>query len=146
MPGTATKRKRPTTRRTRKNGADKISVGCLFSAIGGFTAAFQQAGARVLWANEKDANAVKTFRHNFPGVASIHKPIENLTVEGDGLKPVDVLTAGFPCQPFSIAGMKKGFDDDRGTLFLHIIRLLREFGADKPMYHVVIKARRIQVI
>ncbi|MEI8212370.1 MAG: DNA (cytosine-5-)-methyltransferase [Planctomycetota bacterium] len=51
---------------------------------------------------------------------------------GDELESVDVLTAGFPCQPFSVAGLKKGFEDDRGTLFLHIIRLIHEFGAAKP--------------
>ncbi len=114
------------------NRSAKMTVGCLFSAIGGFTASFEQAGATVLWANEKDDNAVKTFRHNFPSVRSIHKPVEELTVKGDQLEPVDILTAGFPCQPFSVAGMKKGFDDDRGTLFLDIIRLLNEFGKHKP--------------
>lgn len=125
-------------KRTRKtNGVvptkgKATTVGCLFSAIGGFTAAFRQAGAVALWANEKDNNAVATFRHNFPDVESIHKPIEQVTVKGDGLSPVDILTAGFPCQPFSIAGEKQGFDDDRGTLFLHITRLLSEFGKDRP--------------
>lgn len=109
-----------------------MTVGCLFSAIGGFTAAFTQAGAEVLWANEKDENAVKTFRHNFPDVRSIHKPVEAVTVKEDKLQPVDILTAGFPCQPFSIAGMKKGFDDERGSLFLDIIRLIKEFGTNKP--------------
>lgn len=98
----------------------------------GFAAAFQQAGANVSWANEKDESAVKTFRHNFPQIDCLHKPVEELTVSSDDLCPVDVLTAGFPCQPFSVAGMKKGFADDRGILFLEIIRLLREFGSDKP--------------
>jgi DNA (cytosine-5)-methyltransferase 1 len=45
---------------------------------------------------------------------------------------VDVLTGGFPCQPFSIAGEKKGFHDERGLVFLHIIRLINEFGPKKP--------------
>jgi DNA (cytosine-5)-methyltransferase 1 len=58
--------------------------------------------------------------------------VEELCVAKDGLEPVDVLTAGFPCQPFSAAGEKRGFDDERGTLFLHIIRILREFGRHKP--------------
>lgn len=120
-----------TTLRGRGAG-NTVKVGCLFSAIGGFNASFKQAGAKVLWANEKDENAVKTFRHNFPEVRLVHKPVEDVTVKGDQLTPVDVLTAGFPCQPFSIAGMKKGFDDDRGTLFLEIIRLIKEFGEEKP--------------
>ena len=92
----------------------KVKVGCLFSAMGGFAAAFEQANAKVVWANEKDKCAVQTFRHNFPKVNCVHKPIENLSVKKDSLEAVDVLTAGFPCQPFSVAGLKQGSDDDRG--------------------------------
>lgn len=96
------------------------TVGSLFAAIGGFCKAFEQAGAAVLWANEKDRFARDTFAANFPHVRHVHKPVEDLSVKGDRLDPVDVLTAGFPCQPFSAAGEKKGFSDDRGMLFLHI--------------------------
>ncbi len=110
----------------------KITVGCLFAAIGGFCKAFQQHGATVLWANEKDRFAAETFRLNFPDIRYIEKPVEELSVHGDRLPPVDVLTAGFPCQAFSIAGEKRGFDDPRGLLFLHIIRIVREFGQNKP--------------
>jgi DNA (cytosine-5)-methyltransferase 1 len=109
-----------------------IKVGCLFAAIGGFCKAFQMSGARVLWANERDRFARDTFVLNFPQVRHIHKPIQDLSVAGDTLEPVDVLTAGFPCQPFSVAGDKLGFQDERGTLFLHIIRLIEEFGRKKP--------------
>jgi DNA (cytosine-5)-methyltransferase 1 len=45
---------------------------------------------------------------------------------------VDVLTAGFPCQPFSVAGTKLGFNDERGRSFFEIMRLIREFGNDRP--------------
>ena len=107
-------------------------VGCLFAAIGGFCKAFQQSGADVIWANEKDHFARDTFVENFPEVRHIHKPIEQLSVSGDELEEVDILTGGFPCQPFSIAGQKKGLDDTRGMLFLHIIRLLKEFKLRKP--------------
>ena len=112
----------------------QIKVGSLFAAIGGFARAFQLAGARPLWANEKDKFAAETFKLNFAGsgVNYIHKPVEELTVKGDSLEPVDILTAGFPCQPFSIAGDKLGFTDERGLLFLDIIRLIREFGPKKP--------------
>lgn len=110
----------------------RFTVGCLFAAIGGFCRAFQAAGATVAWANEKDRYAKETFTLNFPKVRFIHKPIEELSVEDNALRPVDVLTAGFPCQPFSVAGDKLGFKDERGSLFLHIIRLIREFGPDKP--------------
>src|ERR1700674_3359700 len=107
-------------------------IGCLFVAIGGFCRAFQEVGARVVWANEKDRYAAETFRLNFPEIRLIQKPIEGLTAEEDCLDPVDVLTAGFPCQPFSVAGEKRGFKDERGLLFLHVIRLIKEFGRDKP--------------
>ena len=108
------------------------TVGSLFAAIGGFCRAFQDVGATVLWANEKDKFATKTFVENFPQVRHFHKPIEQLSVGGDALQPVDILTAGFPCQPFSCAGERRGFADERGMLFLHIIRLIREFGASRP--------------
>jgi DNA (cytosine-5)-methyltransferase 1 len=121
--------------RNEKNGQlnhKPTHVGCLFAAIGGFCKAFEQVGARVLWANEKDQFAKTTFAANFPHIRYIHKPVEDLTVIEDRLEPVDVLTAGFPCQPFSCAGEKLGFNDERGMLFLHIIRIIREFGKNKP--------------
>lgn len=109
-----------------------VTVGSLFAAIGGFCRAFEQAGATVLWANEKDHFAHDTFVANFPHVRHLCKPVGEVSVAGDGLEPVDVLTAGFPCQPFSAAGEKRGFDDERGLVFLDIIRLLREFGPARP--------------
>jgi DNA (cytosine-5)-methyltransferase 1 len=126
MPGNKQRKQAPDFRR--------FTVGSLFAAIGGFCKAFQLAGATVLWANEKDKFAAETFGANFAdsGINYVHKPVENLTVAGDRLEPVDILTAGFPCQPFSVAGDKLGFQDERGLLFLHIIRLIREFGSDKP--------------
>lgn len=60
------------------------------------------------------------------------KSIEDLSVIGDDLQAVDVLTAGFPCQPFSVAGAKLGFDDNRGRAFFEIIRLIGEFGDARP--------------
>ena len=108
------------------------TVGCLFAAIGGFCRAFQQQGATVLWATDKDKFAAQTFKLNFPKVQYIVKSVEELSVCRDQLAPVDILTAGFPCQAFSIAGEKRGFDDPRGLLFLHIIRIIKEFGSKKP--------------
>src|ERR1700723_556237 len=110
----------------------RFTVGCLFAAIGGFCRAFEEAGATIRWSNENDRFASETFRLNFPHVPCVEKGIEGLSVRGDRLEPVDVLTAGFPCQPFSVAGEKLGFQDERGLLFLHIIRIIREFGKSKP--------------
>ena len=122
-----------TRKKTPGSPVPEVTVGCLFAAIGGFAKAFQQSGATILWANEKDKFASETFRANFPTVRHIHKPVEQVTVGGDKLPPVDIITAGFPCQPFSAAGEKKGFEDKaRGMVFLDIIRLLGEFGRKKP--------------
>ncbi len=117
-----------------KQDNSRYKVGSLFAAIGGFCKAFQLAGGVPIWANEKDKFAAQTFRFNFAesGINYIHKPVEELSVEGDSLQPVDILTAGFPCQPFSVAGVQLGFKDERGMLFMHIIRLIREFGENKP--------------
>lgn len=100
--------------------------------MGGFCLAFANEGFSVVWANEKDRFAVETYGHNFQATTMHHKPIEDLSVNGDDLAPVDVLTAGFPCQPFSKAGVKLGFDDERGRAFFEIIRLIREFGNERP--------------
>jgi DNA (cytosine-5)-methyltransferase 1 len=100
--------------------------------MGGFAKAFQSVGGNVLWVNEKDKFASKTFRLNFPNVRHIEKPIEELSVTEDDLAAVDILTAGFPCQPFSVAGEKLGFEDHRGQLFFEIIRILNEFGKRRP--------------
>lgn len=100
--------------------------------MGGFCLAFSKEGFEVAWANEKDNFAAQTYAANFPSTKLYHKPIQDLSVIGDDLTPVHVITAGFPCQPFSVAGAKAGFDDDRGKTFFDIIRLLREFGDDRP--------------
>jgi DNA (cytosine-5)-methyltransferase 1 len=87
---------------------------------------------QIAWANEKDHFAVQAYRQNFPDTVLSDKSIEEFSVVGEELKPVDVLTAGFPCQPFSVAGAKLGFDDSRGRSFFDIVRLIREFGKERP--------------
>ena len=77
--------------------------------MGGFCLAFAQEGFEVAWANEKDNFAAQTYAANFPATTLHHKPIQELSVLADDLASVDVLTAGFPCQPFSVAGAKMGF-------------------------------------
>jgi DNA (cytosine-5)-methyltransferase 1 len=81
---------------------------------------------------KKTSFATSTFSLNFPDVRCIEKDVLDLSVHCDNLEPVEILTAGFPCQPFSVAGEKLRFQDERGLLFLHIIRIIREFGRNKP--------------
>jgi DNA (cytosine-5)-methyltransferase 1 len=115
-----------------QNIRSAVKVGSLFAAIGGFAHAFKLEGASPVWANEVDRFAAMTFEHNLPNVRMLRKNVEMLHVFDDALEPVDVLTAGFPCQPFSVAGEKRGLQDERGILFLQIVRIIREFGAKRP--------------
>lgn len=97
-----------------------VTVGSLFAGIGGIDLAFAQAGADIFWANEIDHHACETYRLNSGA---------DLT-EGDvrDFHPyhTEIVTAGFPCQPFSIAGLRRGFDDPRGTMFFEVLRVIRE--------------------
>lgn len=109
-----------------------IKVGSLFAGIGGFCKAFELEGCKTVWANDNDKYVKETYEVNFQN-RFILKSIEELSVQKDNLSPVTILTAGFPCQPFSIAGKRKGFDDKRGNLFFEIIRLVEEFNRkDRP--------------
>lgn len=102
----------------------KFTVGGLFSGVGGIELAFEKAGCDVIWANEIDQNACETYKLNHKDTQLIEKDIKK--VNAIDLKYVDILTAGFPCQPFSLAGHRKGFNDERGQLFFDFVRLLKE--------------------
>lgn len=99
-----------------------MRVGSLFSGIGGIDLGFIQAGHKIVWANEIDKDACKTYRYNFPNNKLIEDDIRN--INADKLDEIDILTAGFPCQSFSIMGYQKGFNDPRGNLFFDIIRII----------------------
>ncbi len=109
-----------------------FTVASLFAGIGGFCQAFKNADFEIKWANELDNFAATTYKENFPEVKLFKKSITDLSVAGDKLESTDILTAGFPCQSFSVAGTKKGFNDPRGKLFFEIVRLLNEFGDERP--------------
>jgi len=99
----------------------KYSVADLFAGVGGVALGFQNAGFDLKWANEIDKDACFTYKSNFK-----HKIIEDdiKKLKNLNLEKVEVITAGFPCQAFSIAGNRKGFEDDRGNLFFEIMDLL----------------------
>lgn len=101
-----------------------MKVCSLFSGIGGIDLAFQQAGFEIVWANEFDRDAAKTYRYNFGDEHLVECDIRS--VKSKDIPDFDVLVAGFPCQPFSIAGKQKGFDDPRGNLFFEIARIARD--------------------
>ena len=98
------------------------SVCSLFSGIGGIDLGFQQAGFDIVWANEIDSAACKTYRYNFENALLVEGDIHKISAEN--IPEFDVLTAGFPCQPFSIAGLQKGFKDRDGNHFFEITRII----------------------
>lgn len=100
----------------------KPIVGSLFSGIGGIDFGFVQAGFEIAWANDMDFAVCKTYRHNFPNTYLIEGDVRN--IDPCTLPDIDVLVAGFPCQPFSIMGYRRGFKDPRGNLFFEISRFI----------------------
>ncbi len=104
-----------------------MTVGSLFSGIGGIDLGFQQAGFDIVWANEFDKDATTTYKHNFGEKHLVKRDIRKVDVKD--IPDFDVLVAGFPCQPFSIMGFRKGFNDPRGNLFFEIARVAE---AKKP--------------
>lgn len=96
----------------------------LFAGIGGFRLAMQAVNGKCVFSSEWDEAAKETYFQNYGEV-----PFGDITKsEIKTLIPdrFDVLCAGFPCQPFSNAGLKKGIEDTRGTLFYHIAEILRD--------------------
>ncbi len=98
------------------------SICSLFSGIGGIDLGFRQAGFDIIWANELDSAACKTYKHNFKDDHLVEGDIRKISAEQ--IPDFDVLTAGFPCQPFSIAGLQKGFKDRDGNMFFEITRIV----------------------
>ena len=104
----------------------------LFAGIGGIRKGFESVGGECIFTSEWDEYARRTYRANFPDDHEITGDITN--VEATDIPPHDVLLAGFPCQPFSIAGVSKknalgrahGFmDKTQGTLFFDVLRILK---------------------
>lgn len=92
----------------------------LFSGCGGMDVGFIKAGFSVIWANDFDTDAQRVYSHNIHDI----DPRDIREVEADEIPDCDILTAGFPCQPFSNAGNRKGVHDERGTLFEECLRII----------------------
>jgi len=102
----------------------------LFAGIGGFHIALDNLGAECVFASEWDDHARNTYQTNFekiaPDLFRNDAFASDITkVDKNSIPDFDILTGGFPCQPFSQAGKKKGFDDTRGTLFFDVAEIIR---------------------
>lgn len=96
----------------------------LFAGIGGFRLAAESLGGKCVFTSEWDSKAQQTYQANFG-----EEPFGNIVLaetKESIPKKYDLLCAGFPCQPFSAAGLKKGFEETRGTLFFDILEILKE--------------------
>lgn len=119
-------------RRVRHAGSNAFTFVDLFAGIGGLRRAMESAGGRCVFTSEWDKYAQKTYLANFPDNRPIAGDIREVAAEE--VPEHDVLVAGFPCQPFSIAGVSKknalgrlhGFQDEtQGTLFFDVLRILK---------------------
>lgn len=94
----------------------------LFAGIGGVRLGFQQAGGGCVFSSEFDKHAQQTYKKNHGEL-----PFGDITlIPAEDIPEHDVLLAGFPCQPFSHAGLKLGIEDTRGTLFHDIANILKQ--------------------
>lgn len=109
----------------------------LFCGIGGFRVAAEELGLKTIWANDLNTVAAKVYKARY-GVSNFHEgDINQLANE----VPIhDILTAGFPCQPFSAAGKKEGIRDPRGTLFQAIVDVVKR---TQPQHFVLENVRRL---
>ena len=103
----------------------------LFAGLGGFHLAFHNLGAECVFAAERDKYARKTYEANYKKLNSSLFESDNFKGDITKVSPqeipdFDVLCAGFPCQPFSQAGFKRGFDEVRGTLFYNVAEIIKE--------------------
>ena len=109
----------------------KLKVIDLFAGIGGTRIGFEAAGFETAYANDHDPKAIETYRLNFGEIddADLFSTIKNGSMKRIP-KRFDILLAGFPCQPFSVAGHRRGFSDKgRGDLLFGVIEILK---ARKP--------------
>ncbi len=107
----------------RRNGYErKITHGSLFSGIGGFDLGFQRTGIETIWQVEIDEYCQKVLAKNFPGVQRFADIRE---CGAHNLSPVDIISGGFPCQPWSVAGKQGGAADAR-NLWPEMFRIIGE--------------------
>lgn len=102
---------------------EEITVVELFAGAGGLALGLEKAGLKTVLLNEFDKDCVATLKKNKPDWNIIHDDVKNISFKNI---QADVVTGGFPCQSFSYAGKRLGFEDTRGTLFFEFARAVKE--------------------
>lgn len=104
----------------RKLKSIKPKMVSLFSGCGGLDLGFKNAGFNIIYANDFDKDAQRVYKQNIGDI----DPRSILEISEDEIPNCDILTAGFPCQPFSNAGNRKGVKDSRGNLYKECLRVI----------------------
>jgi DNA (cytosine-5)-methyltransferase 1 len=106
------------------NSDDKYNIIDLFAGVGGIRLGFEKAfknNTNFVFSSEIDTHAQKTYHENFKDI-----PHGDITqIDEKDIPNHDIILAGFPCQAFSVAGHRKGFEDTRGTLFFDVARIAK---------------------
>src|ERR1700722_8913815 len=121
----------------RRKGA-KLTAADFFAGIGGMRMGFEQAGFEIVYSNDIDKNACRTYAQNF-GVIECG---DIKDVDLDKLPDFDVFLGGFPCQPYSMIGKRLGLNDERGKVFFHIVKIL---NAKRPAAFVLENVKHLSL-
>lgn len=105
-----------------EKGKEKPKMVSLFSGCGGLDLGFETAGFDIVWANDFDSDAQAVYRLNIGDIDGR----DIMSVREEDIPDCDILTAGFPCQPFSNAGNRKGVHDSRGMLYKECLRIIEK--------------------
>lgn len=104
---------------------ENFKCASFFAGVGGIDLGFENAGFKTIYANEFDKNPVETYEKNF-NIKVDCRDINN--VKNEEIPDFNIMLAGFPCQAFSVAGYRQGFEDEkgRGVLFFELARIFKE--------------------
>jgi DNA (cytosine-5)-methyltransferase 1 len=103
----------------------ELTIGSLFTGIGGFDLAFERVGAAIAWQVEKNAQCIDVLGSHYPGA----KRFEDVCNVGKNeLSPVDIICGGFPCQDLSVAGRREGLAGARSGLWFEFYRIITELS------------------
>ena len=132
------RRKIPTIKGKRPSAIDtRLSTVELFCGVGGFRIAAERCGLKTLWANDWFPKACKVYEDRFGSAELVQGDFRELLAS---VPAHDILSAGFPCQPFSSAGKKAGLRDPRGTLFEEIAQVV---GQRRPAFFILENVKRL---